>query len=158
MFRNATGQLAEDYLWQEMLEPVGFGSVSYRQMTGMDDYEWACSGQTGPRMTTRDYARLAYLMLRDGRWEGDQLVPTAWLDTFRTSSAYANIRSNADGYYGASYPADMFRVAGSGLNWAYIVPSLDLIALRTSRASNALWAEVEASFLDELFAAVTTSP
>jgi hypothetical protein len=158
VFRNATGQLGADYLRQELLDPIGFGAVSYRQMTGMGDYEWACSGQTGPRMTTRDYARLAYLMLRDGRWEDEQLVPTAWLDTFRTSAAYGNIRSNVDGYYGASYPSDMYRVAGSGLNWAYVVPSLDLVALRTSRASNALWAEVESSFLEQLFAAVTTTP
>lgn len=158
VFRNATGLLAEDYLRQALLDPIGVGDVSYRQMTGMGDYEWACSGQTGPRLTTRDYARLAYLMLRDGRWEAQQLVPTAWLDTFRTSADYANIRSNVDGYFGAAYPPTMYRVAGSGLNWAFIVPSLDLIALRTSRASNSLWTEVEINFLDLLFAAVNSTP
>lgn len=45
----------------------------------------------------------------------------------------------------------MFRIAGSGLNWAFIVPSLDLIALRTGRANNAIWADVEREFLEKLF-------
>ena len=57
------------------------------------------------------------------------------------------MRSNVDGYFGAQYPKDMYRIAGSGLNWAYIVPSLDLIALRTGRANNAEWAEVRERFV-----------
>ena len=106
-------------------------------------------------MTPRDYARFAYFLLRDGRWKDEQIVPSSYIQRFRTSALYPNLRSNLDGYFGAGYPKDMFRIAGSGLNWAFMVPSLDLIALRTGRASNAIWDEVQQEFLRKAFAAVT---
>jgi len=154
VFRNATGILAKDYLWKEMLKPIGFGEISYMRHTGMGDYHWACSGQTGPRMTTRDYTRLAYLMLREGRWKDRQIFPVSCLKKF-TSAPYANIRSNVDGYFGNQYPKDMFRTGGSGMNWAYVIPSLDLVAVRTSRCYES-WDEHRPIFLEKLFACVLT--
>lgn len=152
VFRNATGMLAKDYLWEKILKPIGFGDVSYMHPEGMGDYYWACSGQTGPRMTTRDYARLAYLMLRGGQWEDKQIFSASWLKKF-TSAPHANIRSNLDGYLGKQYPGDMFRTGGSGMNWAYVIPSLDLIAVRTSRCYES-WDEHRPIFLEKLFASV----
>ena len=152
VFRNATGMLAKDYLWKKILEPIGFGEVSYMHPTGMGDYYWACSGQTGPRMTTRDYARLAYLMLKEGRWDDKQVFPASWLKKF-TALPYPNIRSNVDGYFGSQYPADMFRTGGSGMNWAYVIPSLNLVAVRTSRCYES-WDEHRPIFLEKLFASV----
>lgn len=48
----------------------------------------------------------------------------------------------------------MFRIAGSGNNIAFIVPSLNMIVLRTGRVDNALWDEVEKQFLEKLFNAL----
>ncbi|MFC2076547.1 serine hydrolase domain-containing protein [candidate division KSB1 bacterium] len=154
VFRNITGVKSSEYLWQKMLEPIGFGEVSYWDHEGMGDYDWAPSGQTGPKMTTRDYARLAYLLLRSGRWADEQIFTADYLEIFTSSPDYPNIRSNIDSYFGDQYPKDLFRTGGSGLNWAYVVPSLDLVAVRTSRASNALWDEVKINFLQKLFAAL----
>lgn len=154
MFRNATGMLAKDYLWKKILEPIGFGEVLYMHPVGMGDYYWACSGQTGPRMTARDYARLAYLMLKEGRWNDRQIFPASWLKKF-TASPYPNIRSNVDGFFGSQYPADMFRTGGSGMNWAYVIPSLDLVAVRTSRCYES-WDEHRPIFLEKLFASVSS--
>ena len=156
--RNITGMKSSEFLWDRILEPIGFGSVSYWEHQGMGDYDWAPSGQTGPKMTTRDYARLAYLLLRNGEWEDKQIFPSWYLDIFKKSADYPNILSNIDGYFGEQYPSDMFRVAGSGLNWAYIIPSMDLIAIRTSRASNSLWDEVRSNFLKKLFDAAIDNP
>jgi len=36
-------------------------------------------GGNGLYMTSRDMARLGYLMLRDGYWEGKQLLPNGWI-------------------------------------------------------------------------------
>ncbi len=82
-----------------------------------------------------------------------QLVPDGWIQRFRLSSRYPNLRSNVDGFFGR-YPATMFRIAGSGLNWAFVVPELNLIALRAARSDNRTWNEVEQTFLAKLFAAV----
>ena len=77
-----------------------------------------------------------------------------WIKKLRNSPRYANIRSNCDAIFGKQYPADMFRIAGSGVNIAFIIPSMDLIALRTGRGNNARWEEVESTFLEKLFEAI----
>ena len=77
--------------------PIGFSSVSYRKMKGMDNYKWSASGGTGPRMTTRDYARLAYLLLQNGKWEDKYIFYSEYLNIFKTSANYPNIRSSGAG-------------------------------------------------------------
>lgn len=37
------------------------------------------------RMTARDMARFGYLFLREGRWRGQQVIPTAWVKESTTS-------------------------------------------------------------------------
>ncbi|MEA2063286.1 MAG: serine hydrolase [Gemmatimonadota bacterium] len=148
---NVYGMPVRDFLWNSLLEPIGFGGIDFHSPPS-ERIKWFSAG--GLRITPRDYARFALLLLRDGRWNEKQIVPAAWIRRFRKSALYPNIRSNADGYFGEQYPKDMFRIAGSGLNWAFIVPSLDLVALRTGRSSNEIWDEVQEKFLEKLFASV----
>jgi hypothetical protein len=145
---------ARGFLWERLLEPIGFSGIDFDRPPS-EQIKWVTAG--GLRMTPRDYARFAYFLLRDGRWEDRQLVPRSWIRRFRLSHRYPNIRSNSDGVFGEQYPTDMFRIAGSGLNWAYMIPSLDLIAIRTGRASNTQWDEVRGIFLEKLFAAVAVT-
>ncbi|HUU29885.1 MAG TPA: serine hydrolase [archaeon] len=151
VFQNVYGIPAGAFLWNRLLEPLGFSGIDFHAPPSKE-IKWFSAG--GVRITLRDYARFAYFLLRDGRWRQEQIVPQAWIRKFRQSPLYANIRSNADSYFGGQYPKDMFRIAGSGLNWAFIIPSMDLIALRTSRGNNEIWDEVQQKFLQQLFAAV----
>jgi CubicO group peptidase (beta-lactamase class C family) len=148
VFRNIYQMPAHQFLWDRLLEPIGFSGIDFHAPPE-NDTKWFSAG--GLRMTPRDYARFAYLLLRDGRWQQREIVPPSWVLRFRSSPRYPNMRSNVDGIFGDRYPADMFRIAGSGLNWAFIVPSLDLIALRTGRADNRTWDKVEKEFLRKLF-------
>lgn len=142
------GQPAHQFIWDRLLQPLGFGAVDYHSPPD-SKHRWFSAG--GLRMTPRDYARFAYFLIHDGRWGDQQLVQASWIQKFRNSSRYANIRSNVDGVFGDQYPAEMFRIAGSGLNWAFMIPSKQLIAVRTGRASNSRWQEVEKKFLEHLF-------
>ncbi|MFQ5928595.1 MAG: serine hydrolase domain-containing protein [Acidobacteriota bacterium] len=152
VLRNVYEMPASEFLWKRLLNPLGFGGIDYHAPPG-NGIKWFSAG--GLRMTPRDYARFAYFLLRDGRWNQNQIVPASWIQQFRTSLNYPNIRSNIDGYFGDQYPKDMFRIAGSGINLAFMIPSLDLIALRTGRVDNSMWNEVEQKFLEKLFASVS---
>ena len=155
VFNNIYHVPAHRVLWDRLLEPIGFSGIDFHAPPS-DSTKWFSAG--GLRMTPRDYSRFAYLLLRDGRWQDAQIVPGDWVERFRSSPKYPNIRSNVDGVFGDQYPEDMFRIAGSGLNWAFIVPSLDLIALRTGRADNQTWAEIEREFLRKLFDCLSNKP
>jgi CubicO group peptidase (beta-lactamase class C family) len=89
------------------------------------------------RCSARDFARLAYLWLNEGRWGNRQLVPAAWmrLATRRFVRADGSTPNN----YGFTFwthngeegvPADTFMSRGHNLNHSYVIPSLDLVVAR----------------------------
>lgn len=153
IFRNVTGLEASAYLRRAMLDPIGVGRMNYKLSTGMGTQVWATAGNG--LAGARDFARLGYLMLHEGDWNGTRIFPAEWLRQFTTSPAYRNIRSNVDCRWGSKYPSDMYRTTGSGQNWALVVPSLDLVVTFTGRTPNSLAAEIESASLSRLFAAVT---
>ena len=149
VIRNLYDMPAHQFLWDRLLEPLGFSGIGYHEPPRPDQVMWFSAG--GLRMTTRDLARFAYLLLRDGRWNSRRLLPEGWVESFTSSTDYPNIRSNVDGYFGRKYPPDMFRLFGSGGNLVFVVPGYDLIAVRTGRTANALAEIVERDFLRRVF-------
>jgi CubicO group peptidase (beta-lactamase class C family) len=153
IFRNVTGLEAGAYLREAMLDPIGVGRMDYKQSAGMGDYAWATAGNG--LTSARDFARLGYLMLHEGDWNGSRIFPASWLQQFTTSPAYRNIRSNVDCHWGNKFPADMYRTTGSGQNWALVVPSLDLVLTFNGRTPTSRSADIDTTSLNLLFAAVT---
>jgi CubicO group peptidase (beta-lactamase class C family) len=153
IFRNVTGLEASAYLRQAILDPIGAGRMAYKLTSGMGDYVWATAGNG--LASARDFARLGYLMLHEGRWGSTEIFEAAWLRQFTTAPAYRNIRSNVDCRWGNKFPSDMYRTTGSGQNWALVVPSLDLVLTFNGRTPKSFAAAIDTTSLNKLFAAVT---
>lgn len=79
IFEQCTGQDLYDALQRDLAEPIG-----------MQDFDRARHRRTGNaersrhlayhmHFSTRDMARIGYLMLRHGNWNGRQVVPAAWV-------------------------------------------------------------------------------
>ena len=154
-----SGIQAHTFLEERLFSPIGIRSAEYFQpvnewSAGEDNRLIRWHSEGGLRLTPRDYARFAYLLLRDGSWGEEQIVPAGWFSHFWSTGDYPNLLGNRDGVFGREYPADLFRISGAGSNSAYIVPSLDLIALRTGRSDDGLAEEVEDGFLKRLFEAL----
>jgi CubicO group peptidase (beta-lactamase class C family) len=153
VFRNITGMEAGAYLRKRILDPIGVGRMAYISSSGMGSYVWATGGNN--LASARDYARLAYLLLHEGDWAGNRIFTSTWIRRFTTGSGYRNMHSNVDCHWGAQYPKDLYRLVGSGVNLAFVVPSLDLVATLNGRTPNNLRDEVTRKFLEKLFASVT---
>jgi CubicO group peptidase (beta-lactamase class C family) len=89
------------------------------------------------RCTPRDYARLAYLWLRKGKWNGEQLVPEEWLDV--ATKRFVRDDGSTPSPYGYTWwvmdewehvPKDCFASRGHNMNDSYTIPSLDLVIVR----------------------------
>ena len=119
----------------------------------MNGTKWAAAGNG--LMSARDFMRVGYLMLHEGDWKGKRIFPASWLRRFTQSTAYLNVRSNRDCFWGAKYPADLYRTTGSGLNWVLVVPSLDLLLTYNGRTPASRRAEIDRESLQRLFGAVT---
>ncbi|MCP9236648.1 serine hydrolase [Lewinella sp. JB7] len=84
--------------------------------------------------TAHDWARLGQLMLQDGIWEGDTLLPPGWIDYMREPAAGSN------GEYGAqlwlpgpdtpSLPADAYMMRGFQDQRVIVIPSRQLVIAR----------------------------
>jgi CubicO group peptidase (beta-lactamase class C family) len=89
------------------------------------------------RCTARDFARLAYLWLNEGRWENRQLVPADWMRL--ATGRYVRDDGETPVGYGYTFwvrdeedqvPADLYMSRGHNQNHSYVIPSLDLVVVR----------------------------
>jgi len=105
--------------------------------------------------TARDWARFGYLYLRDGLWEGHQVLPEGWVDYTRTQGPAEN-----SGSYGAHFwlnlapvedqpprllpggPASAFAAVGNGGQYVLIVPTRDLVLVRLGEQGFEKWHEL----------------
>lgn len=94
-------------------------------------------------ISTRDMARIGYLMLRGGRWKDTQVIPETWMAAMLTPySTFAEVNPGGSGYfsygymwwlfdesYYASRPAyeGAYMARGSGGQYILIMPALDMV-------------------------------
>lgn len=95
--------------------------------------------------TARDFAKLGYLYLRDGTWDGQQILPSGWVDFARSKNPAGNSDTYGAGWWivpaGSSKkpydsdippqaPRDMFYADGHDGQHIFVVPSKDLVIVR----------------------------
>ncbi|WP_405927188.1 serine hydrolase domain-containing protein [Streptomyces sp. NBC_00035] len=72
---RATGRSLADYMQEKLCEPLGMTSPGY-WIVAPDGREMAYGGLN---LTARDYARIGELYRGGGVWQGEQIVPAAWV-------------------------------------------------------------------------------
>ena len=104
---------------------------------GIRDYEWlsdpsgVTAGGFGLRLQPRDLAKLAYLYLHQGRWDGRQIVPTEWVTQSTTDHVADTLHDY--GYLWWLDRADRYAyMAGLYGQFAAVVPGKDLVAVVTA--------------------------
>jgi CubicO group peptidase (beta-lactamase class C family) len=123
---------AEEVLFQ----PVGITSVQWEQLEPN-----MVNAGSGIKMTATDLLRIGQLLLQRGRSGSRQVVPEAWIDAgttpqFGWREQYGAQRGTTYGYlwWVAQPPATVATFAwGFGGQFAYVVPSLDLVVVATTQ-------------------------
>lgn len=134
MVRDATGQRMDQWAEQHLFGPIG-----------IDEYYWKITPggeadtEGGLYLATHDLARIGYLMLHGGEWDGRQVVSEEWV-RMSTSPVVPDIAPNngrADTGYGYQWwvPAHedgettIFAGNGYGGQFLHVVPEHDLISV-----------------------------
>jgi CubicO group peptidase (beta-lactamase class C family) len=140
VIREITGENADVFARREFFAPLGItGETWYRSpYDGLPH----CGGGLG--LKPADLARIGYLVLRGGRWGETQVVPEAWLDASVEPVSRGNqlIFSGFNpgyGYFWWIFPSqrgaadsDVIAASGSGGQWLFVVPRLDLVVAITA--------------------------
>ena len=83
MRRGATGRGIPTLMSERIIDPLGLDTTPYY----LTDGEGVAFVLGGLNMTTRDYARLGMMFLREGQWNGRQIVPADWVAESTAPSA-----------------------------------------------------------------------
>jgi CubicO group peptidase (beta-lactamase class C family) len=138
--RRLTGMEMEDYMRHRLTEPLGFGTWGYamyrpKLKSGIDSEGRMLHTPGGGSIAVRstDVLRFAYLMLHEGRWQKQQIVPAEFAKMCGRMVKYNphynhsfNFNVNEQGAV-TEVPRDAYWKGGSGGYAIYIVPSLDMV-------------------------------
>ncbi|NOS71964.1 MAG: beta-lactamase family protein [Verrucomicrobia bacterium] len=156
---NVTGQPYDQYCIEHLLKPLGIERWWFQILQGDAGHGSHASHTLG--LPARELARIAYCMLRDGRWNGRQVVPHWFVEqtgapthsvTGVTKKSFGrDARSWSHGWElpaleggdkGKDIPTDTRYKPGSGGQLICFVPSLDLVITRQTGSSGE-WAYEE---------------
>ena len=74
-------------------------------------------------MTPHDMAKLGYLFLNDGRWDGQQVVSEAWVEAATSGARY--------GYQWWLKPSGAYFATGVGGQEIWVLPDRDMVVVMT---------------------------
>ena len=105
---------------------------------GITNYRWEKDNQAIPiggwglQLTSRDMAKLGYLYLHQGQWEGRQVVSSAWVKT-ATQKHVPTDGNLGYGYQWWTYPSgNAYTALGRGGQTVFVAPDQDLIVVTTA--------------------------
>jgi CubicO group peptidase (beta-lactamase class C family) len=125
--QGTTGTSTLDFAKTNLFGPLGI--VNPRWETGSGGI---ANGGWGLWLTSRDMAKLGYLYLNGGVWDGRQVVPAEWVKTSVQKHVTTGERLDY-GYQWWVYPAlDAYTARGRGGQLIFVVPRLDMVIVFTA--------------------------
>ncbi|WP_421802763.1 serine hydrolase domain-containing protein [Flagellimonas sp.] len=123
-----------DFPYSSLIDKIGmYSMIMEADIAGNyvgSSYSWA---------STRDWARFGQLYLDKGNWNGEQLFDSTWVDYITTPTLHsdgtygAHFWLNAEGKY-PDVPKDLFSCNGFEGQHVFVIPSKDLVVVRTGLA------------------------
>jgi len=129
---DATGGRADAWLASRLFAPIG-----------IDEYHWKESPngeldtQGGLYLASEDLARIGYLVLRNGKWDGRTILPEDWITASMRTSEDLTVQDRQTLGFGYHWwvrrisdnQIVVFEANGYGGQRLIIVPSLDVVAV-----------------------------
>jgi CubicO group peptidase (beta-lactamase class C family) len=132
IIQETTGMSTLEYAQEKLFGPLGIIGITWET-----DPHGIPLGNTGLMLSPRDMAKLGYLYLNHGRWNGEQLVPAKWVDQSTTKHMETKGLMNAaeDDGYGYYWWIDAYggySAHGFGGQYIFVVPKSNLVTVFTS--------------------------
>jgi CubicO group peptidase (beta-lactamase class C family) len=136
IFKQATGVNPLEYAKVKLFTPLGINRVDWDA-----DSKGVSLGSTGILFTPVEMSKFGYLYLRNGVWNGKQIVPKEWIKTSTkkyvdTSTMIATDEVDGYGYLWWMNSFGGYAAHGFGGQYIFVVPNSDLVVVFTSGLSN----------------------
>jgi len=136
IIQKTSGLTLEEYAQKDLFGPLGITDFSWDS-----DPQGITNGNNGLAFRPQDMAKLGYLYLHNGQWQGQQIVPAKWVQASTTKHMETNGKMNAAendgyGYYWWIDSFGGFSAHGFGGQYIFVLPKLDMVVVFTSGLSD----------------------
>jgi hypothetical protein len=130
IINRLTGGNALDFANAQLFGPLGITDLFWPQ-----DPQGIPTGGFGLYLQPRDMAKIGYLYLRNGTWDGRQILPPAWIDAVNHASVDMRLSFLPDLRYANQFWAlpdrQVYMAVGYHRQLIVVMPALDVVAVAT---------------------------
>jgi CubicO group peptidase (beta-lactamase class C family) len=153
IIQQATSLNTLDFAKRHLFEPLGITDVRWKT-----DLDGIPKGGWGLALKPRDMAKLGYLYLNNGVWDGQQIIPAAWIEA--STERHIQVPEPLEPW--DLYMGYLWWVHGDGLYAAHgmrgqfinVIPEMDLVVFLTSDIPDAKFAQPQMLIRDYIIPAV----
>jgi len=138
ILQEATGEKLSDYLGRRLFEPLGIEGWDWET-----DPQGINTGGWGLRLKSGDMARFGQMLLREGEWQGKQVVPAGWIHEAGSKKIQQRpelpqaVKDSSDWLQGYGYQFwqcrhNAFRADGANGQFIVVMPDQDAVVVITS--------------------------
>jgi CubicO group peptidase (beta-lactamase class C family) len=126
--QEVTGKTALQYANERLFHPLGIYDAGWSVYQGINN------GGSELVLRPRDMAKVGYLVLNEGRWGGQQVLPAEWVEAAIEPHIETDVEFIKE-EYGYQWYTKHFAghkvhsVEGLGANFTFVVPDLDLVVV-----------------------------
>jgi CubicO group peptidase (beta-lactamase class C family) len=128
-----TGRSAFEFAKEQLFYPLGVSDVRWES-----DRQGNSLGGRGLYLQPRDMAKIGYLCLHNGEWDGKQILPSTWIDEVKNASVNMHFIKGTDFHYANLFwtlpDKNAYMAVGFNSQIILVLPALDIVAVTTGRA------------------------
>ena len=127
LINRKSGQTALEFATKELFEPLGITSAKW----GIVDAQGVTNGEAGLYLSPHDMARIGFLYLHDGTWDGNQIIPPSWVERSRAGPVTATFGYNYANLWWSYPDKGAYMARGRHSQLILVIPKLDIVAVMT---------------------------
>jgi CubicO group peptidase (beta-lactamase class C family) len=118
IIQETTGMSALAFAQEHLFGPLGVSDVIWPADPQGNNWGWG-----DLKLAPHDMAKLGYLFLNEGRWDGQQVLSAAWVKAATSGSSY--------GYLWWLKPSGFYFATGRGGQEIWVLPDRDMVVVMT---------------------------
>jgi CubicO group peptidase (beta-lactamase class C family) len=144
-----------------------FGQKYLFDYLGIDDFSWKkdisgiSKGGWGMKMKPRDMAKFGYLYLNRGVWDGQQVIPSEWIEA--STKRHIQVPEPLEpwdlymGYLWWLHEDGIYAAHGMKGQFIYVIPEFDMVVVITSHIPDAKFSQPQMLIRDYIIPAVKST-
>jgi len=123
---ETTNKTALEFARERLFDPLGITDVEWS--TDSRGNNW---GYSGLYLTPHDMAKIGYLFLNGGEWDGEQIVSSDWVEEATSVHFHAGTLLDDYGFQWWVSPRGYYSAIGYRGQFIHVVPDLNLVVITT---------------------------